>query len=338
MGKIQMQLYVNGLDKVRRLERALRAVTEDGVPVTAACAKENLQYEWFRRFVSQDIDADRDGQKAAVTVTWDDWSTWQEQLLRNTVGEITPVPEGFDEIYRKIAAECLSKEEREVVRLKYEEMLSLEEVAAQMGITANKVRHILAATLRKLRNPYLRWQLCLGADYTKALQELHTAQTEYDQAILKKEEELDRTIREKVRELQARTQELQEKTRELDEQPLEDALRCKLRKIPLEQNIWNFPPGHITSSAGTAPRTGCHGQRKQSRFCMGNWMSFRVSERQANAISSWQCASLASTWKHDIMTGLPGISGGSFFVCKKVSRPERLYLISYLFPRTRFPY
>ena len=234
MGKIQMQLYVNGLDKVRRLERALRAVTEDGVPVTAACAKENLQYEWFRRFVSQDIDADRDGQKAAVTVTWDDWSTWQEQLLRNTVGEITPVPEGFDEIYRKIAAECLSKEEREVVRLKYEEMLSLEEVAAQMGITANKVRHILAATLRKLRNPYLRWQLCLGADYTKALQELHTAQTEYDQAILKKEEELDRTIHEKVQELQARTQELQAKTRELDEQPLEDALRCKLRKIPLE--------------------------------------------------------------------------------------------------------
>lgn len=230
MGKIQMQLYVNGLDKVRRLERALRAVTEDGVPVTAACAKENLQYEWFRRFVSQDIGADRDGQKAAVTVTWDDWSTWQEQLLRNTVGEITPVPEGFDEIYRKIAAECLSKEEREVVRLKYEEMLSLEEVAAQMGITANKVRHILAATLRKLRNPYLRWQLCLGADYTKALQELHTAQTEYDLTILKKKEKLNRTILEKVQELQARTQELQTKTRELDEQPLEDVLR----EIPLE--------------------------------------------------------------------------------------------------------
>lgn len=229
-----MQLYENGLDKVRRLERALRAVTEDGVPVTTACARENLQYEWFRRFVSQNIDADRDDQKVAVTITWDDWSTWQEQLLRNTVGEIAPVPEGFNEIYRKIAAECLSKEEREVVRLKYEEMLSLEEVAAQMGITANKVRHILASTLRKLRNPYLRWQLCLGDDYAKALQELHTAQAEYDQAILKKEKELDRTIHEKVQELQARTQELQVKTRELNEQPLEDALRCKLQKIQLE--------------------------------------------------------------------------------------------------------
>lgn len=229
-----MQLYENGLDKVRRLERALRAVTEDGVPVTTACARENLQYEWFRRFVSQNIDADRDDQKVAVTITWDDWSTWQEQLLRNTVGEIAPVPEGFNEIYRKIAAECLSKEEREVVRLKYEEMLSLEEVAAQMGITANKVRHILASTLRKLRNPYLRWQLCLGADYAKALQELHTAQAEYDQAILKKEKELDRTIHEKVQELQACTQELQAKTRELNEQPLEDALRCKLQKIQLE--------------------------------------------------------------------------------------------------------
>lgn len=110
----------------------------------------------------------------------------------------------------------------------------LEEVAAQMGITANKVRHILASTLRKLRNPYLRWQLCLGADYAKALQELHTAQAEYDQAILKKEKELDRTIHEKVQELQARTQELQAKTRELNEQPLEDALRCKLQKIQLE--------------------------------------------------------------------------------------------------------
>ena len=234
MGKIQKQLYENGLDKVRRLERALRAVTEDGVPVTTACARENLQYEWFRRFVSQDIDADRDDQKAAVTVTWDDWSTWQEQLLCNMVGGITPVPEGFDEIYRKIAAEYLSKEEQDVIRLKYEEMLSLEEVAAQLSITTNKVRHILAATLRKLRNPYLRWQLCLGADYAKALQELHTAQTEYDQAILKKEEELDRAIREKVQELQTRTQELQAKTRDLNEQPLEDAFRCKLRKIPLE--------------------------------------------------------------------------------------------------------
>lgn len=225
MGKIQIQLYENGLDKVRRLERALRAVTEDGVPVTTACARENLQYEWFRRFVSQDIDADRDDQKVAVTVTWDDWSTWQERLLCNMVGEITPVPEGFDEIYRQIAAEFLSKEEQDVIRLKYEEMLSLEEVAAQMGITANKVRHILAATLRKLRNPRLRWQLCLGADYAKALQEMRTAQTEYDQAILKKE---------KVQELQARTQELQAKTRELNEQLPEDTFRCTLREIPLE--------------------------------------------------------------------------------------------------------
>lgn len=315
MGKIQMQLYENGLDKVRRLERALRAVTEDGVPVTAACAKENLQYEWFRRFVSQDIDADRDGQKAAVTVTWDDWSTWQEQLLRNTVGEITPVPEGFDEIYRKIAAECLSKEEREVVRLKYEEMLSLEEVAAQMGITANKVRHILAATLRKLRNPYLRWQLCLGADYTKALQELHTAQTEYDQQSSKRKRNWTARSMKKSRNCRRVLRSCRQKP---------GSLTNSLWRTPSgansgrsHWNIWNFPPGHITSSAGTAPRTGCHGQRKQSRFCMGNWMSFRVSERQANAISSWQCASLASTWKHDIMTGLPGISGGSFLCAKK---------------------
>ena len=234
MGKIQIQLYENGLDKVRRLERALRAVTEEGVPVTTACARENLQYEWFRRFIGQDIDADRDGQKTAVTVTWDNWSTWQEQLLCNMVGEIIPVPKGFDEIYRQIAAECLSKEEQDVIRLKYEETLSLEAVAAQMGITANKVRHILAATLRKLRNPRLRWQLCLGADYAKALQELHTAQTEYDQAILKKEEDLDHVIHEKVQELQARTQELQAKTRELNEQLPEDTFRCKLREIPLE--------------------------------------------------------------------------------------------------------
>lgn len=225
MGKIQMQLYENGLDKIKRLERALRAVTEDGVPVTTACARENLQYEWFRRFVSQDIDADRDDQKMAVTVTWDDWSTWQERLLCNMVGEITPVPEGFDEIYRKIAAEYLSKEERDVIRLKYEEILSLEEVATQMGITTSKARHILAATLRKLRNPRFRWQLCLGADYAKALQEMRTAQTEYDQAILKKE---------KVQELQARTQELQAKTRELNEQLPEDTFRCTLREIPLE--------------------------------------------------------------------------------------------------------
>lgn len=76
MRKIQTQLYKDAFDKVKRMERVLRAVTEDGVPLTTACARENLQYKWFQRFVSQDIDADRDDQKTAVTVTWDDWSTW----------------------------------------------------------------------------------------------------------------------------------------------------------------------------------------------------------------------------------------------------------------------
>lgn len=89
MRKIQTQLYKDAFDKVKRMERVLRAVTEDGVPLTTACARENLQYKWFQRFVSQDIDADRDDQKTAVTVTWDDWSTWQERLLRDIMGEIT---------------------------------------------------------------------------------------------------------------------------------------------------------------------------------------------------------------------------------------------------------
>lgn len=230
MRKIQIQLYENGLDKVRRLERALRAVTEEGVPVTTACARENLQYEWFRRFASQNIDADRDDRKAAVTVTWDDWSTWQERLLRDMIGEITPVPEGFDEIYHKIAAEDLPKEAPEAIRLRYEEMLTLEEIAAQMSIPKNKVSRILATALHILRHPCYRWPLCLGTDYVKALQEMRTAQTEYDRTIFKKEEELEHMIREEVHELQARTQELQAKTRELDEQPLEDVLR----EIPLE--------------------------------------------------------------------------------------------------------
>ena len=152
MRKIQTQLYKDAFDKVKRMERVLRAVTEDGVPLTTACARENLQYKWFQRFVSQDIDADRDDQKTAVTVTWDDWSTWQERLLRDIMGEITPIPEGFDEIYHKIAAENLPKEAPEAIRLRYEEMLTLEEIAAQMSIPKNKVSRILATALHILRH------------------------------------------------------------------------------------------------------------------------------------------------------------------------------------------
>ena len=116
MRKIQIQLYENGLDKVRRLERALRAVTEEGVPVTTACARENLQYEWFRRFASQNIDADRDDQKAAVTVTWDDWSTWQERFLRDMIGEITPVPEG----YRRASMKSTIRSRRKICQRKHQ--------------------------------------------------------------------------------------------------------------------------------------------------------------------------------------------------------------------------
>lgn len=82
----------------------------------------------------------------------------------------------------------LTEREREVVRLYYFEEMNLDEVAAEIGVTLERIRQIQHKALRKLRQPYRMKCLMLGVDFVKATDRYcEEVKQEY---LKKKEEEL----------------------------------------------------------------------------------------------------------------------------------------------------
>lgn len=196
----QKTLYTECQNKVARLQNVLEAVLVNRLPVSQACKRESINYLWFMRFVKQNIDAVTNLEKDRVTVTQKDWETWREDFLRDLTRKETVVPADFDEVYAQIIME-LDDVEREVLQLRYQEGLSLREIAEHKHLSSERIRQILAKTMCKLRHPRYRWQLCLGTGYNQALEKLHSAQAEYDRAVASKELEVQDLLNEKIKEL-----------------------------------------------------------------------------------------------------------------------------------------
>lgn len=241
----QKTLYTECQNKVVRLQNVLEAVLVNGIPVSQACKRENINYLWFMRFVKQNIDASKNREKDRVTVTQKDWETWREDFLRDLTRKETVVPADFDEVYAQIIME-LDDVEREVLQLRYQEGLSLREIAEHKHLSSERIRQILAKTMCKLRHPRYRWQLCLGTGYNQALEKLHSAQAEYDRAVASKELEVQDLLNEKIKELskeaegiRAETECVLVDTKKLRENPgntnLYEALAEKRRKTTLEE-------------------------------------------------------------------------------------------------------
>ena len=248
----QKTLYTECQNKVARLQNVLEAVLVNRLPVSQACKRENINYLWFMRFVKQNIDAVTNLEKDRVTVTQKDWETWREDFLRDLTRKETVVPADFDEVYAQIIME-LDDVEREVLQLRYQEGLSLREIAEHKHLSSERIRQILAKTMCKLRHPRYRWQLCLGTGYNQALEKLHSAQAEYDRAVASKELEVQDLLNEKIKELskeaegiRAETECVLVDTKKLRENPgntnLYEALAEKRRKTTLEERGLSVRP------------------------------------------------------------------------------------------------
>lgn len=241
----QKTLYTECQNKVERLQNVLEATLVHGIPVSRACKRENINYLWFMRFVKQNIDASEGSEKDRVTVTQKDWETWREDFLRDLTGKETMVPADFDEVYAQLVTE-LDDVEREVLQLRYQEGLSLREIAEHKHLSSERIRQIRDKTMRTFRHPRYRWQLCLGVKYSQVLEGLHSAQAEYDRAVAAKESELQYLLNEKIKELSKEAEDIRAETecvlaatKKLRENSgninLYEALAEKRRKTTLEE-------------------------------------------------------------------------------------------------------
>lgn len=226
----RITMYKECRDKTSRIIKVLDHIICNHEPERRACLNENVGYMWFRRYVQQDIRNERPKENDAVRITKDDWQCWQEKFLRNLTGEEIPAPDGFDEVYEKIAKEVLTQCESDVMSMRYVEELTLRDIAEIRHQSPERVRQIEAHALRKLRRPANRYPLCYGKEYIKAKEELHTAQAEYDAAYEKKWNDVKNLSSQEIQKIREKAVELRLKTEKVRETSVEDMVLNEYEK------------------------------------------------------------------------------------------------------------
>lgn len=176
----RMEVYKNGKEMLKRIscvmDRVLAGETE-----TTACLQENVDKSWLRRFLRSDISIKKED-SGIVEIDSDDWMCWQDQFLTDLTRQEYYAPDGFDQIYKECTEEACSEQEREVLRLRYQEGLTLRGAGERIGKSPERVREAESKALRALRHPKYRYKLIYGLEYAKALKMARGAQAEYDKA------------------------------------------------------------------------------------------------------------------------------------------------------------
>lgn len=187
----RMEVYENGKEMLQRISRVVDRVLA-GETETTACLKENVDKSWLRRFLRSDISIKQeDGEGSGIVeIDCDDWMCWQDQFLADLTGQEYYAPDGFDQIYKECTEEACSEQQREVLRLRYQEGLTLRAAGERIGKTQERVRQAESKALRALRHPKYRYRLIYGPGYAEILEKARGAQAEYDKARMARMEEI----------------------------------------------------------------------------------------------------------------------------------------------------
>lgn len=231
VSELKLRMYKDCRERVIRILDTIDKIIMGQETEKQACRSSNINYLWFRRFTQQKIDADADT-NGRVYINATDWGCWQEDFLRDLTGEHIPRPDGFEEIFEKITKTQLREEEYEVLAMRYQEGMTLEDIGENIGRTAERARQILSKVMRHLRMPQYRLPLCYGLPYDQALEEVHTAQTEYDKLYEQRRKEAISELSKHADNAQQKALDIRIATSHLQAMPLEDL--ANLKNVPLE--------------------------------------------------------------------------------------------------------
>lgn len=199
-----------------------------------ACRKENISVRWMRRFVRKDIGVDSENRRREKPeITDSGWYCWEDAFLTDLIGKECYAPEGFDEVFEECLARACTIGEQKVLRLRYQEGKTLEEVGREFGVCRDRIRQIQEKALRRLRAPKYRLLLVYGPEYREALTELQSAQAEYDKAKLARMEECRREREKAIAECREETAKLRRQTESIGTASLEELSELDL--IPVEE-------------------------------------------------------------------------------------------------------
>lgn len=258
-----MEVYKNGKVMLQRIscvmDRVLAGETE-----TTACLKENVDKSWLRRFLRSDISIKKEDEKDSgiVEIDCDDWMCWQDQFLTDLTGQEYYAPDGFDQIYQECTEEACSEQEREVLRLRYQEGLTLRATGERIGKTQERVRQAENKAMRALRYPKYRYRLIYGPEYAEILVKARGVQAEYDKARMTRMEEIVEERKTAVRKCRAELAEAVKQLEDMAAEPegqagsmsLEEAMNAiPLSELGLSVRSYNAVAKHLVCGLRTKP-------------------------------------------------------------------------------------
>ncbi|MCD8082332.1 MAG: hypothetical protein LUE86_02105 [Clostridiales bacterium] len=229
----RFEYYRHGKYMAERILSVCNDVLSGGCE-SAACRKEDISVRWMRRFVRKDIGVDSENRRREKPeITDSSWYCWEDAFLTDLIGEECYVPEGFDEVFEECLARACTMGEQKVLRLRYQEEKTLEEIGRELNIHRYQVYQFREKALRRLRAPKYRLLLVYGPEYRETLAELQSAQAEYDRAKLARMEECRREREKAIAECREEAAKLRRQTESIGGAGLEELSELDL--LPVEE-------------------------------------------------------------------------------------------------------
>lgn len=124
------------IETMMRAIVVLKAVTE-GTPMTVACTRINMNLNQFRLMLNKlsKINIDK---KKIIDIPFEDLLTWEDHFIQDLVGSTGYALPDFKQSY-DTALKILSPREQEIIRLYYEDGLTLEQIGTKIGVTRQRV-------------------------------------------------------------------------------------------------------------------------------------------------------------------------------------------------------
>ena len=168
-----------GLDRIETYRKVIESI-QSGVSEAESCRLYNINLRKFRRWCRDNYTQENEVDESFMI--YDDFFSWQDALMYAvTENKNIVATSDFDEAWTYIKT-TLREREVKVLEMRFEESMTLEEIASIFNITRESVRRIENNAIQHLRHQSRAKILLYGIKYIEAFESFKKANEEKRQA------------------------------------------------------------------------------------------------------------------------------------------------------------
>jgi hypothetical protein len=227
-------LYNERRKVIEKVLAVMDHVQKDGMNESQACLTEGIDQRKFRAFIRKGYEL-----KGGINqgpVYNGEYYSWEEQFVADLMGEDFYVLPDFRAAYER-AISSLSPIDQKIIRLRYEDEMTLREIGTQpdINLCCDRVSQRIVKSMRRMRHPDYADMFRYGVSYKTEKDALKKAIVEAD----KKTKEL---AQERVR--------IQDQTKNMTVDDIESPSEILLKDMPLSDLRLSVRPYNALTRAG----------------------------------------------------------------------------------------